>query len=371
MVFISQSFFWVILMVFFVVRSIVFKRFNLNSKILVVLKVNQSLIVLFQLSNNYFCTLKQNIMSTTVRSFLSSLMMLVFLNSFAQQKEYLLQFKTTKELHRFLSYSKNAIPLVSAHRGGPVKGFPENCTATFANSIKYNPTIVETDIALSKDSVLVMMHDNTLDRTTTGTGKIENYIYQELQQLYLEDNDGNKTPYKIETLDEVLKWGKDKVVYNLDVKKGVPMQMIIDAVRRNKAEAYSVIITYNANQAAEVAKLAPDLMISVSARGKEDVVRMENLGVKADKMIAFVGVSEPKPEVYEYLHSRKIACILGTMGNIDKSAATNGDVLYYKLIENGANVLSSDRHIEAGIQLMMYADDKKLKSKHIKIQQVQ
>jgi glycerophosphoryl diester phosphodiesterase len=98
---------------------------------------------------------------------------------------------------------------------------------------------------------------------------------------------------------------------------------------------------------------------------------MENLGVKADKMIAFVGVSEPKPEVYEYLHSRKIACILGTMGNIDKSAATNGDVLYYKLIENGANVLSSDRHIEAGIQLMMYADDKKLKSKHIKIQQVQ
>ena len=159
------------------------------------------------------------------------LFLLVFLNSCAQQKEYLLQFKTPKELHRFLSYSDTFIPLVSAHRGGPVKGFPENCTATFNNSIQYNPTIVETDIALSKDSVLVMMHDNTLDRTTTGTGKIEDYTYQELQQLFLEDNDGNKTPYKIETLDEVLKWGKGKVIYNLDVKKGVPMQMIIDAVR--------------------------------------------------------------------------------------------------------------------------------------------
>lgn len=299
-----------------------------------------------------------------------SLFLFVFFNSFAQQNEYLLQFKTPKELHRFLRYSDKSIPLVSAHRGGSVKGFPENCTATFANSIQYNPTIVETDIALSKDSVLVMMHDNTLDRTTTGTGKIDNYTYQELQQLFLEDNEGNQTPYKIETLDEVLKWGKDKVIYTLDVKRGVPMKMIVDAVRRNKAERYSVIITYNANQAAEVAKLAPDLMISVSARGKEDVERMEILGVKANKMIAFVGTSEPKPEVYQYLHSRKITCILGTMGNIDKSAAAKCDDLYYKLIENGATILSSDRHIEAGIQLTNYANDKKLKSKHIKIKKM-
>jgi glycerophosphoryl diester phosphodiesterase len=334
-------------------------------------KINLRSDFYFNFRISYFCNLNQSIMSITLRSFFSSLLLLVFTNSFAQQSEYLLQFKTAKQLQRFLSYSNTTIPLVSAHRGGPVKGFPENCTATFANSIKYNPTIVETDIALSKDSVLVMMHDNTLDRTTTGSGTIYNYTYLELQQLFLEDNDGNKTPYKIETLDEVLKWGKDKVVYTLDVKKGVPMQMIVDAVRRNKAEAYSVIITYNSNQAAEVAKLAPDLMISVSARGKEDVERMENLGVKADKMIAFVGTSEPKTEVYQYLQSRKIASILGTMGNLDKSAAAKGDALYYKLIENGANILSSDRHIEAGIQLMKYAADKQLKSKHIKIQQLQ
>jgi glycerophosphoryl diester phosphodiesterase len=298
------------------------------------------------------------------------LFLLVFLNSVAQQNEYLLQFKTPKELHWFLRYSNKSIPLVSAHRGGPIKGFPENCTATFANSIKYNPTIIETDIALSKDSVLVMMHDNTLNRTTTGTGKIDNYTYQELQQLFLKDNEGNQTVFKIETLDEVLKWGKDKVIYTLDVKKGVPMKMIVDAVRRNKAERYSVIITYNANQAAEVAELAPDLMISVSARGQQDIERMENLGVKADKMIAFVGTSEPKPEVYQYLHSRKIGCILGTMGNIDKSAAATGDNLCYKLIENGTNILSTDRHIEAGIQLTKFANDKKLKSKHIKIKRI-
>lgn len=108
------------------------------------------------------------------------------------------------------------------------------------------------------------------------------------------------------------------------------MRMIVDVVLRNEVEAYSVIITYNVNQAAEVAKLAPDLMISVSAIGKVVVECMENLDVKANKMIAFVGTSEPKPEVYQYLQSRKTACILGTTGNIDKSAAVRGDDLYYK-----------------------------------------
>jgi glycerophosphoryl diester phosphodiesterase len=54
------------------------------------------------------------------------------------------------------------------------------------------------------------------------------------------------------------------------------------------------------------------------------------------------------------------------MGNIDKSAAANGDGLYYQLIANGATVLSSDRSKEVGIQLMKYAKDNKLRSKHIK-----
>lgn len=291
---------------------------------------------------------------------------LALLSLQAQTTEHRIAFKSVNELQEFLRYSKKSLPLVSAHRGAPMPGFPENCTATFQNTIQYNPAIIETDIALSKDSVLVMMHDDKLDRTTTGTGLIGNYTYKELQEFYLEDPQGKATPYKIETLDQVLQWGKGKVIFNLDVKKGVPMQKIIDAVRRNQAEAYSVIITYNANQAAEVARLAPDLMLSVSARGKEDVERMEALGVKAEKMIAFVGTSAPKPEVYSYLHSRKIACIVGTMGNIDKSAATNGEALYYQLVSNGATILSSDRFPEASEQLQRFAKDKKLHSKHIK-----
>ena len=308
-------------------------------------------------------------MKLNIKICLSFIVVLYCNLTFSQTTSYHISFPNTKQFHKFFSYSQQSYPLVSAHRGGPTRGFPENCTATFANTIKYIPAIIETDIAMSKDSVLVMMHDNTLNRTTTGTGKIGDYTYNELKQLFLRDNEGTATEFKIETLDQVLQWGKNKVIYTLDIKRGVPMKMIVDAVRKNKAERNTIIITYNANQAAEVSKLAPDLLISVSARGKEDVERMETLGVKAERMVAFVGTAEPKRETYDYLSSRKIPSILGTMGNIDKSAVAKGNDIYYKLIQNGATVLSSDRPIEAGQQLAKYILDKKIKSKYINLSQ--
>ncbi|MCL9769180.1 glycerophosphodiester phosphodiesterase family protein [Flavobacterium sp. HXWNR69] len=285
---------------------------------------------------------------------------------FSQDTWHIIDFKKNSDFKSFFRAKENFYPLVSAHRGGPTTNFPENCIATFTNTIQYNPAIIETDIAMTKDSVLVMMHDNTIDRTTTGTGNISNYTYQELQKFSLKDNQGNVTPYKIETLDEVLTWGKGKVVYTLDVKRGVPFKLVIDAVRKNKAENYSIIITYNANQAAEVASLAPDVLLSVSARGKEDVERLESMGVKVENMVAFIGTSFPKSETMDYMKKRGITCISGTMGNIDKSALVNGDKVYFDIVNSGVMIISSDRPIEVAKQMDIYIKKKNLKSSFIK-----
>ena len=281
---------------------------------------------------------------------------------YSQEKLHCIGFENELEFKTFFRSSSNFYPLVSAHRGGPTINFPENCTATFQNTIIHHPAIIETDIAMTKDSILVMMHDNTIDRTTTGIGAVSSYTYSELQDFFLKDNEGNTTPYKIETLDEVLLWGKDKVVYTLDVKRGVPFQNVVDAVKKNKAENYCIIITYNANQAAEVYNLAPNLLLSVSARGKEDVERMENLGVKVENMVAFVGVTFPNPEVMTYMKSRGITCISGTMGNIDKSAAAKNNDVYLDIINQGVMIISSDRPKEVAQQMQIYIDEHQLKS---------
>lgn len=253
-----------------------------------------------------------------------------------------IEFKNVQELKKFLQYSPEKSPLVSAHRGGPVKGYPENAIETFELYLSDQPVIIETDIELTKDSVLVMMHDKTLDRTTTGKGKLSDYTAEELKQFFLKDNEGNITPYKIPTLEEVLEWGKGKVIFTLDVKRGVPFSKVINQVKKSGAESNSIIITYNANQAEEVYRLAPDLMISVSLRNLSDLQRLTNAGIPEENLVAFVGTSEPEPSLYELLHSKKIPAILGTMGNLDRQAMARGENVYRNFYRNGADVLSTD-----------------------------
>ncbi|MBS7567071.1 glycerophosphodiester phosphodiesterase family protein [Mucilaginibacter sp. Bleaf8] len=277
---------------------------------------------------------------------------------FVYGQPYLLKFKSVNELQQFMQWSPNRMPLVSCHRGGPAPGYPENAIETFAHSVQYHPSIIECDASLTKDSALVMMHDDRLERTTNGAGYVRDKTAAELKSVLLKDNEGTVTSYHIPTLDEVLQWGKNKVLFTLDVKRGVPYRMIVDAVRRNKAEAYSIVITYSANQAAEVHQLAPDLMISASVRSVADLERLNKMGVPNNRIVAFIGTSAADKSVYDDLHSKGIWCILGTMGNLDNSAKANGDKLYSRLIKEGADILSTDRAIACGNELLQLAKAK-------------
>jgi len=236
---------------------------------------------------------------------------------------------------------------ISAHRGGgDLKGYPENCIESFAYLAKTMPVIIECDIDLTKDSVMVMMHDATLDRTTTGTGKLIDKTYAQLAQYRLEDNMGNVTPYKIPTLEQVLTWGKGKVAFTLDVKRNVSFEKVVDMVRKTSMEDYAAVITYNAQDAAKLNKLDPKLMISVTIRNRTEYDRLHELGIPDNRMVAFVGVKEPDAELYQFLHQKGIGCILGTLGNLDKKAAAKGDQVYKKFAENGADIMSTDRPLE-------------------------
>ncbi|MGX7835704.1 glycerophosphodiester phosphodiesterase family protein, partial [Campylobacter fetus subsp. venerealis] len=87
--------------------------------------------------------------------------------------------KSVEEARDFYSWTSDRIPMVSAHRGGPYPGFPENAIETFANVLEYTPAIIELDVAMTKDGVLVLMHDDKLDRTTTGKGSVSDATYSE------------------------------------------------------------------------------------------------------------------------------------------------------------------------------------------------
>lgn len=239
-------------------------------------------------------------------------------------------------------------PLVSAHRGGRnYEKLPENSMELFRHTISKCPAILEMDISMTRDSILVLMHDATLERTSTGMGLLEEKSWKELQKLFLKDDFGNTTNYRIPLVEEVLLWGKDKAILSLDVKKGVPFEMVVDLIEQTKTTDCVFIITYNPADASKVFRLNPDLMISASMRNQEEYARMMDTGIPANKLLAFTGTILSEQKYYKLLADRQIPAILGTMGNLDRRASSRGPQVYLELINKGISILATDAPIEA------------------------
>ena len=111
-----------------------------------------------------------------------------------------------EELQAYFTYDPARDVIVSGHRGGMMPGYPENCIESCEKTLSLMPTFFEIDFSFTKDSVMVLMHDLTIDRTTTGKGLVADYTYDELRRLHLVDRDGKVTPYRIPRLKDVLEW---------------------------------------------------------------------------------------------------------------------------------------------------------------------
>src|SRR5699024_4678666 len=127
--------------------------------------------------------------------------------------------------------------------GAPTLGYPENCIATFRHTLRHTWSIMEVDPHYTKDSAIILMHDPTLDRTSTGHGKISDYTLPELKKLNLKDSKGNTTKFKIPTLDEALEWAKGKTVLILD-QKDVPVEARAEKIIEHHAQSCAMIMCY-------------------------------------------------------------------------------------------------------------------------------
>ena len=105
--------------------------------------------------------------------------------------------------------------IVASHRGD-WRNFPENSLAAIDNAIKMGVDIVELDVQRTKDGQLILMHDPTLDRTTTGKGKIAEVTLDSIRKLKLKNGCAIRTIHNVPTLEEALMHAKGKIMLNLD-----------------------------------------------------------------------------------------------------------------------------------------------------------
>ena len=115
---------------------------------------------------------------------------------------------------KLINCDSNSV-IVVAHRGD-WRNFPENSLEAIDNAIKMGVDIVELDVKKTKDGELILMHDRTLDRTTTGKGLVSENTLSDIRKLNLRNGCNIRTIHKVPTLEEALLHAKGKIMINLD-----------------------------------------------------------------------------------------------------------------------------------------------------------
>jgi len=239
---------------------------------------------------------------------------------------------------------------ISAHRAQSGDDQPENSIQAIEATGRAIPgAILEMDAALTRDGVLVMMHDDSLDRTTTGRGRVADTTLAHVKATRLRAPDGRQTDAAPPTLEEALAAaGRVGAIASIDLKPSSEAatlalaRQVVDQVRRSGAQARVILITYTPGSARAVAALAPEMMISA---GLDDVSGLD--GLNAAQILAWTGAGSPKPALWRAVGERGVEAQFGTLGapgrRLDDVYAADGDVSEYRaLFEQGVTVIATD-----------------------------
>ena len=150
---------------------------------------------------------------------------------------------------------------VIAHRGGAALG-PENTLSCIKEGIKAGADAVEVDVHLTSDGYLVVCHDETLDRTTSGKGRIEDMTLEQVRAVTIPNGDGVE---RIPLLEEVLDLIKGQCKLLLEIKKSREGQYpfiedkVIDMLDKTGMKDQVIIQSFNDGVLERIHEIAPDM----------------------------------------------------------------------------------------------------------------
>ena len=248
---------------------------------------------------------------------------------------------------------KSDYVMIIAHRGD-WRNAPENSLQAYQSCIDAGFDGIEIDVQMTKDSVIVMMHDKTIDRTTTGKGKVSDYTLAELKELYLRSPIGVVTRQKIPTLDEVLEMAKGKILIQVD--KWHPVKEKVIEVAKQHGCMNQIILrgTKNSKQVIEEYGKFPEGLIYIPVlvcKGDGDNEKLDDfmdniktsvisLSFKRDDFPVINRAKEIKGRGFRIWYNSLWADFNG--GHDDELAMDDPENSYGWLLQKGANIIFSD-----------------------------
>ena len=233
--------------------------------------------------------------------------------------------------------------LISAHRGGSTNLFPENSIQALINTAGEGFALLEIDVQQSLDGVLFLYHDKELGRTSTGEGTATNKSWAYLESLNLKLSNEQKTKFKIPKLEDVLLWAKSaNVVLQLDIKPGTSEDDIIFLIEKTGTTNKAMLIAYTLKHAQRWQKKNPNILLSLGINSQTTIDAFLSSGIGSEKIIAWTGVGQEKPQLYRILSELGIEPTAGTMGAVDLHISkTKNYKKYLNYQASGAVILAT------------------------------
>lgn len=233
--------------------------------------------------------------------------------------------------------------VVIAHRGASSYA-PENTHSAFKLAIELNAEMIELDVSLSKDGIPVVVHDETVDRTTNASGLVSSFTLSELKNLetgawFSEKYKGEPFP----TLEEVLSYTKDKIAVNIEIKTEAvtnnPSGGIIEKALRIVKEAgvsdQVLFSSFDYRAMEHLEQLAPEMPKAILYEKSQSGELLPSELVEKYKVDAFnCSHRQLSDKWIEDLKANNIPFFIYTV---------NEKELMKKIIENGAKGIFSDK----------------------------
>ena len=186
-----------------------------------------------------------------------------------------------EEKHAFgICYDSDGMkkPWVIAHRGASGHA-PENTLAAFQRAVELGAGFIETDLHLTRDARFVAIHDDTLERTTNGRGRVHDFTLAELRELdaglwFDRQFSGERIP----TIEDVLAFSqKHDVIFYLDAKYNAAWGMhhsLVGALRDSQNAARTVVLSFDPSVLEALRRLDPSVMTGLLCEeGRMDAVK--------------------------------------------------------------------------------------------------
>ena len=252
-------------------------------------------------------------------------------------------------------YEEGKVSVIS-HRGD-WRNTPENSIRAIQNCIDLGVNMVEIDIKKTKDNELILLHDKTLDRTTTGKGLPQDYTLAEIKQMRLRNGAGVATSHQIPTLEEAMIVAKGKIWVNID--KGYDYFDLVEKVLEKTGTTQQVLIKaglpYQKVVAENKAVLDKLFFMPIIDMANPDAMTMveeyiKNMQPKAFE-VCFTQIYQALQNVLDRIQKSGSKVWINTLWpslcaglNDDRAVEENQqDSIWGKVIEMGASFIQTDR----------------------------